>query len=251
MIIMDRYHYVEQGRSNNIPIYVGIPVEIAKPSYNKFVYRVLIIIAFQFAITSGFAFTGYYYRDYFLNNKEIYANILLYDSISFLVISLILICCRFQKKILLYPLFLLFTLSSAILVTLGILPYSSNFVLLAALGTTISVLACTIYALLGHIYNFELTQFNGVTIAISFVCLPLALVQCFLLSNSNVIHFLLAFLFIILFNIYLMYDIHTLYNHTNELIFESPIYAAISIYLDIINIFLYLLECLNIIGNNN
>ena len=46
-------------------------------------------------------------------------------------------------------------------------------------------------------------------------------------------------------------NIHTLYNHTNQLMFESPIYPAISIYLDIINIFLYLLECINLVENNN
>ena len=96
-----------------------------------------------------------------------------------------------------------------------------------------------------------MTMFNGITVVIAFTCLPLALIQAFLLDSYNIIHFLLAFLFIILFNTYLMYDIHTLYNHTNQLMFESPIYPAISIYLDIINIFLYLLECINLIENNN
>ena len=49
-----------------------------------------------------------------------------------------------------------------------------------------------------------------------------------------------------------MYDIQTLYNHTDKLlIFDNPIYPAISIYLDIINIFLYLLECINIIKHDN
>ena len=35
-----------------------------------------------------------------------------------------------------------------------------------------------------------------------------------------------------------MYAIQTLYNNTNQLMFESFIYPAISIYLEIINLFL-------------
>ena len=253
MIRMDRYHYIEEGRTNEIPICVGVPVQFEKPKYNKFIYKVLLILCFQFTITTGFAITGYTYRHYLLdkNNYLITYNLLIYSIISFIISSLIIICCRFTKKYILYPLFIIFTISSAILVTVGILPYSPNIVLLASLGTLICIFISMIYALLGHIYNFEMTMFNGITVVIAFTCLPLALIQAFLLDSYNIIHFLLAFLFIILFNTYLMYDIHTLYNHTNQLMFESPIYPAISIYLDIINIFLYLLECINLIENNN
>ena len=248
---MDRYHYIEEGRTNEIPISVGIPLHFEKPKYNKFIYKVLLILCFQFTITSGFAITGYTYRDYFINNTIISSYLFVYSAFTFVISSIIIICCRFTKKYILYPLFIIFTISSAILVTIGILPYSPNIVLLASLGTLICVFISMLYALIAHIYNFEMTMFNGITVVIAFTCLPLALIQGFILDSYNIIHFFLAFLFIILFNIYLMYDIHTLYNHTNQLMFESAIYPAISIYLDIINIFLYLLECINLVENNN
>ena len=48
-----------------------------------------------------------------------------------------------------------------------------------------------------------------------------------------------------------MYDLNQLYIGNTELIFEHPIYAAVSIYLDIINIFLYMLELLSACENND
>lgn len=246
LCIMDHYNYVEDDQSNNIAVSIGIPVALVKPSYNKFLSNVLFIIGIQFIVTSYIAFIGYYYRDFFLKNKEIYSNILLYDSIIFLIISLIIICCRFKKTILLYSLFILFTLSSAILLTLAILPFSRTFILLAALGTTISIFACIICSLIGDICKIEFKPFHGIIITIICITLPLILFEGFFLQDNNISQFLFALIFVIVFNIYLMFDIHNLYNHTNQLMFESAIYPAIYIYLDIINIFLYLLECINI-----
>ena len=251
MIRMDHYQYVEEGQSNNIPISVGIPIEFTKPTYNKFVLKVLFIIMLQFTITTAFAITGYYFRNYFINNTIISSYLFAYSTFTFIISSLIIICCRFRNKYLLYILFTIFTFSSSILITISVLPYSLNVILLASLGTLICILSSIIYILLSNIYSFKIHNLAIVMISLSFTCLLLVLIQAFILNTCNLLHFFIAFLFIILFNLYLIYDLDILYNQTNELIFESAIYPAIHIYLDIINIFLYLLECINLVENNN
>lgn len=249
---MDNYYYVEERHNNDIPISIGIPLEFTKPSYNKFLLKVLFILMLQFIITTAFVFTGYYFRNYFISNTIISSYLFVYSTFTFVISLLIIICCRFGNKYILYILFTLFTFSSSILLAMCVIQYSANIILLASLGTLICILTTIIYALLSYIYNFEIHNLAIVMISLSFACLPLTLIQGFILNPSNLLYFFLAFLFIILFNIYLMYDIQTLYNHTDKLlIFDNPIYPAISIYLDIINIFLYLLECINIIKHDN
>ena len=56
---------------------------------------------------------------------------------------------------------------------------------------------------------------------------------------------------IMLFNLYLIYDLQILFNGNNYIIFESPIYPAISIYLDITNLYFTLIECLTMLYNYN
>ena len=57
------------------------------------------------------------------------------------------------------------------------------------------------------------------------------------------VHFLLTILGVFVFTMFLVFDLNRLYmTNDNQAILEDPMLAAVGIYLDIINLFLYLLE---------
>ena len=58
--------------------------------------------------------------------------------------------------------------------------------------------------------------------------------------QSSLLGFIIAFGGVVLFTLFLMYDLNRLYHKDGYR--EDPLLAAIGIYLDIINLFLYMLE---------
>ena len=72
----------------------------------------------------------------------------------------------------------------------------------------------------------------------------MGIIQFFL--NDSVYNFVYSGLGAFIFSLYLIYDVQLISsgNHKNELSPDDYIYGALSIYLDIINLFLYILEFL-------
>lgn len=246
------YGTLEEANINDpIPISIGIPINFEKPNFNKFLLNVFTLLMFQFLIISSFAYIGYYYREYFINNFIISLHLTIYSSLIFIMSLFNIICCSFKNKYILYVLFLISTISSSIFITIIILPYSSNVIILSSIGTLICLFISIIYLSLSSIYIFDIFNIGLSIICISISTIPIAFIQLFILDTCNILHFILAFIIIIIFNIYLIYDIQIIYNSNDYIIFKSPIYPAIYIYLDIINIFIYLLQCINIIETKN
>ena len=235
------------------PITYGMdtPIDIlVKPSYPKFINKVLLYVLLQLVFTSITSIIGYIYRDQLINLIKDKPK-LIYIPLGAFILSIILITCSSrQSKFCLYKIFTIFTLSSASVVTISILPYSPYIVLQAVTGTTLTVSFVNIYAFWCSKNVIDFAPWSGAIISASLAMIPLIIIQM-LLPITSTFSILISILFMFLFIVYLMYDLNQLYNGNSEKIFQHPIYAAISIYLDIINIFLYMLELFGVCNNNS
>ena len=236
---------------NDPEVQIGVPVgSIDKPTYPKFINKVLFCVLLQLIITMGACITGYIYRSELINIIQKDPRNFYIPIICFIISGISLACCRTSNKACLYTTFALFTLSSAVVVTISILPYSPVIVLQAATGTTITVSFTNMYAFWCSRNNIDMSPYTGALVAVSIAIIPLIMLQIFIFPHSAPFQIFFSILFMIIFTLYLMFDLNQLYIGNTELIFEDPIYAAVSIYLDIINIFLYMLELLNACNNN-
>ena len=232
-------------------VQIGVPVvSIDKPAYPKFINKVLFYIVLQLFITMGACIAGYIYRDELMNTIKNDPRNLYIPIIFFIASGLSLACCRTSSKPCLYTTFTIFTLSSACVVTISILPYSPTIVLQAVTGTTLCVSFTNMYAFWCSRNGIDMSPYYGVMVVVSISIIPLLLLQILLFPQSGPFQIFFSIIFMTIFMLYLMFDLNQLYNGNTELIFEDPIYAAVSIYLDIINIFLYMLELLNACNNN-
>ena len=152
----------------------------------------------------------------------------------------------------LYILFTIFTFSSGLLLALAILPYNPNILLITLIGTLISICFSTIYSLISNILNHTILPYKSIFIIVTITYIPLSIIQGFILQEIyGTFSFIFSMILIMLFNLYLIYDLQILFNGNNYIIFESPIYPAISIYLDITNLYFTLIECLTMLYNYN
>ncbi len=231
--------------NNNIPLVTAIPIcpeyRIVKPVYSKFIQDTMLCLFFQIAITATTCIVCYNYQDevtnYILNNPSVFG-LTLFTYISTIIM---LICCNIKNKFIRWSLFIAFTLSCALMVSICLFKYSPIIILQATTATSISVFTINMYAFICHTNGYDFSNMNGLICSCSFSIIVIVFVSLFIPYNS-VLQLVFAGLFTIIFTIYLFYDLLILYNKDNELIFQSPIYASISIYLDIINLFLNLLR---------
>lgn len=233
---------------DNIDIVIGTPVinPEVKPQYKRFIVKVLLLIFLQSIITLSICIPSYLNREIIIDMINKNNNIFIYPIIFFIISSITIICCRNINKYILYTLFGVFTLSLSLVIAISILPYKPLIILQAIVGTVLSIFCAIIFVLLSQIYDFDIQPIGTAIISISVSILALTLFEIFTFQSYPAFEFAISMLFISLFTIYLMFELHTLYNSTDILMFESPIYPAISIYLDIVNIFMYMLNCINI-----
>lgn len=118
-----------------------------------------------------------------------------------------------------------------------------NIVFLALLGTTSSVLLA---AAVNYLFDFNF-GFLGIFLFISLCALILIGILNVFIFRARLIRIGQSFLGIIIFTLYLLYDINVLEYKlaTNDSSWSTAINLAVNIYLDIINFFLYLLDILS------
>ena len=141
-----------------------------------------------------------------------------------------------------YGMLLLFTLSTAYTIGLVCTQYKTNLVILAA-GATLTVsTGLIIYAITT---KRDFTMMGGALGSALLILMFMGIIQFFL--NDSVYNFVYSGLGAFIFSLYLIYDVQLISsgNHKNELSPDDYIYGALSIYLDIINLFLYILQLFN------
>ena len=125
---------------------------------------------------------------------------------------------------------------------------NTSAVIIAAAITTAIVGVLTIYAIQT---KYDFTFMGGVLCGLLVALMVCSLIKIFL-PHSKVMELIFAGFGAILFSAYLVYDIQRLMAHKeNQIGVDDYILAAITIYLDIINIFIYVLRIVQEMQNRN
>ena len=239
---------ITKSMSNDLhEIIIGIPIE--KPKKNTFILKVLFYLLCQFILTTSITITAYYFKHTFY--ITICTNINLSILITTFILSIIsLSCYKTNNIILLHILFSIFTLTSALLAAVSILPYYADTLILSVIGTTLCIIFVSLYVLYCNLYDNEIIPYGGSMISVSASILPLLIVQIFVIKNNSTFPIFISILIMTIFILHLMYDLEKLYQSQKLNIFDHPIYPAINIYLDIINVFFCILQLFNNCNEN-
>ncbi|GLI60681.1 hypothetical protein VaNZ11_002883 [Volvox africanus] len=133
-----------------------------------------------------------------------------------------------------------FTLCEAVLVGTVSAMYDTKIVLLAIGITTVVVLGCALFATQSKV---DLTIANGLLMSVLLAVLSASLLNLFIRAAWLYVGICVAG--VVLFSLYLIFDLQLLMGgHKYALSPDEYVFASLSIYLDIINIFLYLLQLL-------
>ena len=136
-----------------------------------------------------------------------------------------------------YVLLAVFTVSEAYIVGSVCCYYDSAVVAQAAFLTMVVVLGLTVYACLGK----DFTQMQGIMLVVLFAFVGFAVLA--MVSGSELMRLVYCLVGVVIFGIYLVIDTQLIIGgFSYELSYDDYIMAAMMLYLDIINIFLKLLE---------
>lgn len=157
-------------------------------------------------------------------------------------------CCEsVRRKTPLNFIFLfLFTLAESFLLGMIAGQYKAEEVLMAVGITAAVSLGLTIFALQT---KYDFTMCGGVLVACLVVFIIFGIVAIFV--PGQIIGLVYASLGALLFSVYLVYDTQLMLggNHKYAISPEEYIFAALNLYLDIINIFMYILTIIGLARN--
>uniref|UniRef100_A0A7S0VKD8 Uncharacterized protein n=2 Tax=Polytomella parva TaxID=51329 RepID=A0A7S0VKD8_9CHLO len=139
-----------------------------------------------------------------------------------------------------------FTIAESVLVAFTCSVYDHRIVLMAVALTGAVVVALTIFAMQTKV---DFTRSYGFLTSLLMVVVVGSLMQMFL--QLRWLHFLIVSVSVILFSVYLVFDIQLIVDGGKYSISpDEYVFAAINIYLDIINLFLSILQILNDFNKN-
>jgi FtsH-binding integral membrane protein len=174
---------------------------------------------------------------------------LLYLCLGVTLVITILLCCfrdlarRVPTN---YILLSLFTLCEAYIVSAICATTKPEIVLMAAIMTCAVTIALTIYA---FTTKTDFTMLGGLL----FVgCCIMLLLSIFLMFTHNkVLHIIYSCLGVFFYSVYLIYDTQLIVGDKSRSIgVDDFIYAALMLYMDIINLFLHILRLLKLTSDN-
>uniref|UniRef100_A0A287CSY0 Uncharacterized protein n=1 Tax=Ictidomys tridecemlineatus TaxID=43179 RepID=A0A287CSY0_ICTTR len=165
---------------------------------------------------------------------------------AFFVVLIILACCgNLRRQVPAnYILLGFFTLLQGLLLGTISVFYNAEEVLWATAATTLVTLALTIFALQT---KWDFTLLNGMLFVFLFVLVIYGILLIFI--RSYWLHVLYAGLGTVLFSMYLVMDVQLMVggrHHHSDLDPEEYVFAALNIYLDIINLFLFILQLIGL-----
>ncbi|XP_004646316.1 protein lifeguard 1 [Octodon degus] len=163
---------------------------------------------------------------------------------AFFAILIILACCGDIRRQVPanYILLGLFTIFEGLLLGAVSAFYSAEEVLWATAATSLVTVALTIFALQT---KWDFTWLNGVLFV--FLCVLLIYGILVLFIQAYWLHLLYAGIGTLLFSMYLVMDVQLLVGVRHyELDPEEYVFAALEIYLDIINLFLFILQLIQL-----
>jgi len=211
-----------------------------------FIRKVYGILSVQLLVTMAVAGL------FFIPSVQGYASqnpwLLAFGFIPVFVCMIVFACCDQvrRKSPGNYICLAIFTLAEGLLMGFVISVYEANEVMMAIGITVILVLALTIFAMQTKI---DFTAMAGVLL-VGLLCLMLFGLLILFFPNNKVVNIVYASLGAFIFGVYIVFDTQMMMGgkHKYALDPEEYIFASLNLYLDIINLFMYILS---IIGNSN
>ena len=225
-------YYPAQTENKEIVLDVGSE----KPAFATFVNKTLNYVSLQLGLTSLIVIYMYVNNVAVINALTKNPSLVWYPIIMTFVSLIGMHCWKNLRK----TMFWLFTLSCSFMVGISVLQYSPGIVLNAVVTTSIIVVMANGYSIWCVKNNKDMTSLEPI--------LGMALVTILIATLINMIlklefvHLMITIVGIMVFSGFLVVDLAHLYSKNNQEIFDDPMLAAVAIYLDIINLFLYLLE---------
>lgn len=166
--------------------------------------------------------------------------VVIVSVVAYIVLIIILVCCKHiaRKVPTNYILLSMFTLSVGVMVGFICSYYEANVVFNAFVVTVIVTLALTFYALTSKVK----IQYLFGAIIIVFVSMLVVAIMMILGGLSTYLHGLYCFFGVILYGLFLIWDVRRLTTKKYGLSHEDYVFGAMMIYLDVINLFLKILQ---------
>lgn len=209
---------------------------------NGFIRKVYSILSVQLIITFGavFLFQIPSLKLFIFKNKSLAGNTLVFCSLAFLTLFLVLVCNRNLSRTVPYNYYILFAITLCESLVCGIVSslYSFQIVATALALTIISTLAITFYACTTKT-NFSYYRM-GMFIVFSQIFMIGLIASLFRLQA---LYALYTFLMTIMIGIYLVYDTQLIMGKFGVgYSVDDYIFATLEIYMDIIRLFLLILR---------
>lgn len=240
------YNQIENSNNIYSPKEEEIKIEINTAIRLGFIRKVYGILSFQLLLTTIsciIAMISSSAKLFFVSHK----GVLLLTCFLVLSISLIVSCFPnlFRIVPLNYILLLIFTLAESYLVACLCAFSKPEIVFMAATMTFVMVFALTLYAINTQT---DFTIKGGLLFILSAAVLLLIIFSCFV--RNRLIDVIISLICVVLFSFYLIYDTQLIIGKKQDLYqVDDYILGALNLYVDIIGIFINLLDLFNYANN--
>jgi hypothetical protein len=236
-----------ESSSGEEEIPMGLPLDSNTPDYVRgdFVKKVYSILSVQLLVTFGVA---YFVNNLIQKNPQV-AQVVYFLSLAVLVSTMCVMCCcsdLMRKFPINYAILSLITVAISCSVGFITFQYKTESVLLAVATTAVIFFCLTAYAC------FTKTDWTGMgpylaaglmaMIAFSFM---MTIFCWFGACPGPLLHKIYAGFGVLLFTMYIVYDTQLIVGGTHskhQYTVDDYAFAALNLYLDIINLFIYLLQ---------
>lgn len=204
-----------------------------------FIKKVYSILMVQLSITLAFIATFLYHEP---TRKFVHAHTEIWwiSLVMMFVCLIVMACCgEVRRKAPQNFIFLgLFTLAESVMLAMAASTYNSEAVLMAVGITAAVCLGLTLFAFQTR---WDFTVMGGVLFVAVIILFVFGIVAIFV--KGKIVTLIYASLGALIFSIYLIYDTQLMMGgkHKYSISPEEYIFAALNLYLDIINIFIYIL----------
>jgi len=212
-----------------------------------FIRKVYSILMCQILITVGFIALFLYNegaRNYTQKNPGLFVAALV---LTFILIIAMACCESVRRKAPMNFIFLaLFTVCEGFLLGVASSTYKADAVLLAAIITTVICLSLTAFSFQT---KWDVTGYGTYLFIALIVLVLFGFLAMFIPGSYGILNIVYACFGALLFSFYLVYDTQLMLggHHKYSISPEEYIFAALNLYLDIVNIFIYILQ---IIGSS-
>ncbi|KAF7273532.1 protein lifeguard 1-like isoform X2 [Rhynchophorus ferrugineus] len=210
-----------------------------------FIRKVYSILMVQLLITMGFI-ALFCYHDATKRFVQSTPSLFIVALVVMIVAMITLACCGEvrRKAPINYIMLFIFTIAEGFLLGVSASTYKRDEVLMAVGITAAVCLALTLFAFQT---KYDFTMMGGILLVATIILLVFGIVAIFV--HNKIVQLVYASLGALIFSIYLIYDTQMMMGgkHKYSISPEEYVFAALNLYLDIINIFMYILA---IIGHS-